>query len=409
MNLEMKELQLLHLLNKTVGSSLEINKILQQIVEIVRDITGGDSCFIYLLDQKRKRLVLKASWKKHSRILDQISVKLGEGITGWVAQAKTPVSIAYKAYNDSRFKYFPRLPEDKFEAFLSVPVISNDKLIGVINVQHAKPHEYTETEIALAATAAQYAGVSIINARLYEEARKKNSQLEALFQISQSLVSNKYFEEILTFIATTTAEIVKVSVCSIMLINGDKKSFRFKAISCPDQVYHRDISIPIQSTVCGQTYRTSRPVYVADVRRESKFALPDFAKKYNLCSMLSVPMMCKNEMMGVVNVYTVKPHEFSEEEISLLQAVANHAAAAIHHTRLAQEIDKTKNDLMTHKKLQRAKSILINNYKISEEEAHRLILKKSMDLGRPLLEIAEAIITGAIVRPGMNDLTGDAE
>lgn len=398
MDLKTRELHLLHTLNKTVGSSLEINQILQQILEIVRDITGGESCFIYLLDHQRKRLILKASWNKHNHILGRISVKLGEGITGWVAEEKEIVAISEKAYLDPRFKYFPRLPEDQFEAFLSVPLIAKDKVIGVINVQHAQPHNYSEAEITLVDTAAQYAGVSIVNARLYEEARKKASQLEALFRISQSLVSDQYLDEILTFIATMAAKVVKVEVCSIMLVNEDKKTFCFKAISCPDKVYHSNIDLPVDSTVCGQTYFQQKPTYVADVKKEAKFALPDFAKKYDLCSMLSVPMLCKNKMVGVINVYTKKAHLFSEEEINLLQVIVNHAAAAIHHTQLAQEVVKVKQDLLARKKLQRAKSILMKEYHFSEEDAHRLMLRKSMDLGKPLAEIADIIINNADIK-----------
>jgi GAF domain-containing protein len=397
MDLEARELKLLHILNKTVGSSLKINEVLQQIVEVVRDITGGDSCFIYLLDEQKRRLILKASWNKRQHILGKISVKLGEGITGWVAEAKTIVTIPEKAYEDPRFKYFPRLPEDQFEAFLSVPLIAKDKLIGVINVQHAQTHQFTETEITLVDTAAQYAGVSIINARLYDETRKKAVQLEALFHISESLVSDKYLEEILTFIATMAAEIVKVEVCSLMLVNEDKQTFCFKAISCPDKVYHCDINLPIESAASGQTYLFQKPTYVPDVKKEAKFALPDFAQKYDLCSMLSVPMLCKNKMVGVANVYTKKPHLFTEEEINLLQVIVNHAAVAIHHTQLAREVVKVKQDLLARKKLQRAKSILMKEYNFSEEDAHRLLLRKSMELGKPLAEIAEVIITGAAI------------
>jgi GAF domain-containing protein len=223
--------------------------------------------------------------------------------------------------------------------------------------------------------------------------------LEALFQISQSLVSDKYFEEILTLIAAAAAEIVRARVCSIMLVAEDKKSFCFKAISCPDQVYHCDINLPIQSTVCGQTYLSQQPTYVPDIKKETRFALPEFAQKYELCSMLSIPMVCKNKIVGVVNVYTSKHHNFSEEEIEILQAVSNHAAATIYHTKLAQEVAKTKNDLLTHKRMQRAKSILMKDYQISEDNAHRLLLKKSMDSGKPLLEIAEIIIAGAAIKP----------
>lgn len=106
-----------------------------------------------------------------------------------------------------------------------------------------------------------------------------------------------------------------------------------------------------------------------------------------------------NKMVGVINVYTKKAHLFSEKEINLLQVIVNHAAVPIHHTQLAQEVVKVKQDLLARKKLQRAKSILMKEDHFSEEDAHRFLLRKSMDMGKPLAEIADIIINNAEIKP----------
>jgi GAF domain-containing protein len=399
MDLENRELQLLRTLNQTIGSSLDLAKILHQIVDIVMEITQGDSCLIYLLSRGKKRLILKASSNRHSDLLGKIAIKMGEGITGVVAQDKSIIAIPRRAYDDPRFKAFPQLPEDRYEAFLSVPLVAKGNVIGVINVQHLQEHDFTEAEIALVDTAAQYAGASMMNARLYEETRKKARQLEALANISRRLVSGQLFEETLTFIASTAAEIAKMQVCSIMLLSEDQRSFNFRAIACPDRAYHGTIQMPMAHTACGQACQTRRPVYIRDVKKDAHYALPELAQAYNLCSMLSIPMLLKEKAIGVVNVYTQTPHQFTDEEIQLLQAIANHAAATIYHAQLAKEIVQSKNDLATQKKLQRAKGILMKDYHISEDEAHKLLLHKSMNLGKPLSAIAETIILGAEIRP----------
>lgn len=399
MDLQARELQLLRTLNQMVGSSLELEKILLQIVNIVREITKGDSCLIYLLGRGGKKLILKASSNiKRAELLGKITMKVGEGITGAVAQDRSLVAISQRAYDDPRFKAFPNLPEDRYEAFLSVPVIAKDKVIGVINVHHHLEHQFSDAEITLVGTAAQYAGASILNARLYKEMCKKAQQLEALADISRILVSDRLFEDTLTFIAETAAEIAKVQVCSIILLDNEKNAFCFKAIACPDQVYHCKIEIAVEKMACGEVCRTKKPVYVPDVKREIKYGWPELAQRYDLCSMLSVPMLLKEKVVGVVNVYTQAPHRFDSEEIRMLQVIANHAAATIYHAQLAKEIVQTKTDLATQKKLQRAKGILMKESHISEEEAHKLLLKKSMMLGKPLATIAETIILGAEIR-----------
>ena len=105
-------------------------------------------------------------------------MKMGEGITGWVASQKQPVAISKGASKDGRFKYFRSLPEDLFEAFLSVPIISKRGVVGVINVQHKKSHEHSETEINLLTAVGKLVGGSVENAMLVEEASVLKEALE---------------------------------------------------------------------------------------------------------------------------------------------------------------------------------------------------------------------------------------
>ena len=108
--------------------------------------------------------------------------------------------------------------------------------------------------------------------------------------------------------------------------------------------------------------------------------------------MIAVPMIVKDKAIGVINVYTQEPHNFSREEINVLQLVANQSAVAVENTKLVEEALKAREALETRKLIERAKGILIRMFKFSEEEAHRMIHKKSMDTCRSMKQIAEAII-----------------
>jgi uroporphyrinogen-III synthase len=95
-----------------------------------------------------------------------------------VAENREPVAIAKNAAGDTRFKAFNDLPEDRFEAFLSVPLLSRGKLVGVINVQHRKPHEHTQREIQLLSTIGFLVGAEIEMARLEMEREELSDRLE---------------------------------------------------------------------------------------------------------------------------------------------------------------------------------------------------------------------------------------
>ena len=393
-----EELSLLYKISHTVSSSLDLNEVLSQVIDIVLRESGGDSIFLYLLDRQNKELVLRASKNPHPRMLGKIKLKIGEGITGWVARENKPVAISRNASDDPRFKFFHNLPEDRYQAFLSVPVINKGMVIGVINIQHKKPHEYSESTISLIKTIADQIGSAIENARLYDEMKKKALQVEALSALSEKIASNLYLKEILQLIVTMTAELIQSKICSIMLLNPDKKELIIEATQSLSQEYMSKPNISVNNSISGRAILQKRPVSVLDVTREPDFLYPEMARKEGLCSLLSVPMMVKEDVIGIINCYTEKPHDFSEEETAIVQAVANQAAIAIQNTHLMEELVETKKALETRKVLEKAKGILMKELNIDEDTAHKMIHKKSMDSCKPVKEIAEAIILAWEIR-----------
>jgi len=172
-----QELKILYEIIGTISYNLDLKDVLERIVEIVTSATKADSCFLYLVNDKE--LILRASKNPHPKDIGNVRLKIGEGITGWVAEKQELVSLGRKAYEDERFKFFNNLPEDKYEAFLSAPIIYKDKLLGVINVQHKRARKYKAAEIALIETVARATGGAIENARLFTETEALKDALES--------------------------------------------------------------------------------------------------------------------------------------------------------------------------------------------------------------------------------------
>jgi signal transduction protein with GAF and PtsI domain len=154
-----------------MSGAAPLQELLADVVEFVTSVVKCDSCLIYVLDGEE--LVLRASKNPHPEAVDRLKLRLGQGITGWVAEHKEPVLIPRDASSDPRSKLFNELPEDRFEAFLSVPLVSRGRLVGVINVQNRDPHHYSEREIGLVATIGFLVGAETEMARL----EGRNSQL----------------------------------------------------------------------------------------------------------------------------------------------------------------------------------------------------------------------------------------
>src|SRR2546421_10241830 len=145
----LSQLALLHRVSGIVSSDMSLKKMLDELVGLVVGVTNCDACLVYLLEASRAEIVLCASQLPHTREIGKIRLKIGEGVTGWVAKHQSVVALSSRAWGDPRFKSFASLPEDTYEAFLSVPLISSGQIIGVINVHHKDPREHTREEVAL--------------------------------------------------------------------------------------------------------------------------------------------------------------------------------------------------------------------------------------------------------------------
>lgn len=172
-----RELKVIYEVTEMVAS-LDLEEILGKIVKIATRLTNADSCLIYLYDEKKKTLILRASKNPHPKMLGKIKMRVGEGITGWVARERKPVAISEYAGSDPRFKFFSNLPEDRYEAFLSVPILNKRGVVGVVNIQHEKRHEYSDNEILLLTAVGKIVGGVVENARLVEESLALKEALE---------------------------------------------------------------------------------------------------------------------------------------------------------------------------------------------------------------------------------------
>jgi signal transduction protein with GAF and PtsI domain len=156
--------ELLHEIGIRLASADGFHEVLSRVVEFASVLVKCDSCLIYVLEGED--LVLRASKNSHPDVVDRLRLRLGQGITGWVAEHQEPVAVSENAALDPRFQFFHELPEDTYQAFLSVPLMCRGRVMGVINLQHRQHHVYRRREIRLISTIGFLVGAEIELARL---------------------------------------------------------------------------------------------------------------------------------------------------------------------------------------------------------------------------------------------------
>jgi len=223
-------------------------------------------------------------------------------------------------------------------------------------------------------------------------------QINALTKISKAIASDVYLEDILRLIVTVTAEIMDSNICSLMLIDEKKNELVIRATQSISEEYNKKPPLKIGEGVAGKAAKENKPMVIKDVTKEREYKHKDIAKKEGLCSLLCVPLAVRGKVIGVINCYTSKPHDFTETEINILTTIANEAAVAIENAELIVKGKVIQEELETRKRIERAKGILIRDEGLTEEQAYLKIRKYSMDNRKTMREVAEAIILATDIK-----------
>ena len=320
---------------EATGHVVSTDDLLPLIAEVAMQVTGTESALIYLFNDSRDTLILRAASEPQFRdSVGKLRVKVGEGITGWVAREKQHVALSSEAWTDERFKFVADLQEDRYQSILSVPLLWRGEVLGVINVRTGAPHDYTKTQVqSLSSIASQIAG-AIQASRRFRSAEKRASHLSTVAEVSNTITSNLYLEEILQLAVAATAQTMNFKIVALRLVDEDKGQLVLKAVHAATKTYARSENIALGEGLAGKSVESGRVLTVRDVKTSPDYKMVDLAREENLTSLACVPLKVRDHVIGVLNCYTERPHEFTEDEIAVLQTLGNQVAVAIENAKL---------------------------------------------------------------------------
>jgi GAF domain-containing protein/sugar diacid utilization regulator len=356
--MQIQENKLLNEVISTVGSTLRLDEVLRHLVDIVVRATDCQSAFIYLYNKDNDRLVLESTTEKHRHLVGKIALGLGEGIAGWVALHRKSVFLKDGTLDDPRFRYFPELEEEKFQSMMTVPIITkNHTLVGVITVQAAVPHEFTEQHHTFISYTAALVGNAIENAQLYENTQRKLRILTSLSVLSQTISSGLYLDDMLRSLASLTVQIMEVDLCVIMLMDQAREreaeasrqarrlTVRASAPSLSDRTQFQAIDVDRfalerlrekNEAAALQREFVSGPHDIESENHALERLNPLKDTQYR--ALISTPLIAGTEQLGLINCYTNRQRRFSAEDQTLLTTVANQAAIAIKNSYLVNQL-----------------------------------------------------------------------
>ncbi|MCP4359533.1 MAG: GAF domain-containing protein [Chloroflexi bacterium] len=390
---------------RALSAAWDLDSTLDLIAHKTTEVMHVDSCSIYLLDPDGELLRLQASTGLAKRAVGRATLKVGAGMTGYAVERNQPIHAA-DAQHNPHFKWVDETDEMPFCSLLAVPLTIEADVIGAMNVQTKRPYTFHNADIEILSLIGDLAAGALAKAQLYDKQRRQIADMQALAQVSEVVTSPQYLDDILDVVTEMAAQVMHTAVCSIFLLNDAGTHLELRSARHHSNLYRHRPPLPAGDGIIGQVIQSGRPIYVPDVRSDTRYLSQELAREEGLISLLAVPLSVRDRVIGVLNGYTAVSHRFSEEQQIWFATLANQTALAIENARLVTNTaivremhHRIKNNLQTVAmlmQLQIPDAERLNTREVLETNIHRIrsiaaVHEVLSDKGFRLVDVKEVI------------------
>lgn len=333
--------------SRVTAETLDLDKLLASVASIVKQVVPYDLLAILLYFEKNQVLRIRYSIGHREELVRGLEITLGEGIVGAAAHSREPI-VVDDVRRDPR--YLNAL--DAVRSELAVPMLSRNKLVGVIDLQSTRERAYSEHDRSIIRLIGTRVASSIENARLYRRVDRQHRTLQTLTQLSQRFSSILDLDELLGKIAESVRTLVNYDAFSIYLVDAENQVLRHRFSVRYDQRVQLD-NIPLGKGITGAAAEARAPVRVRNIAEDPRY----IASHTDILSEIAVPLVMQDRVVGVLDLESDRLGFFTEDHQQALTLLAPQIASSIENARLYEELaqreQRMDTDLKAARKLQR--------------------------------------------------------
>jgi PAS domain S-box-containing protein len=331
---QLQELAILHSVSLAASNALQIDKLIEQVTNIIGDALYPDNFGILLFDWVTNTLKPHSSYRGTTRENLARLLPLTQGIRGKVASTGKPIRLGDVAKESAYFEV-----TDGVQSELCVPIISRNQVIGVINTESKKQNAYSERDERLFITIAHTLATATDRLRSFDEARQRATELEALYQASRSLALSLEPEIIARNLIITMDEMLGYEFAAVHLLEEPTQLLVPLAISPKaqdlenyekDKEFFANERVQLGFGIVGWVAQHGRPFRTGDVTKEPLYV----GIFKNIQSELCVPLIARGKVIGTLNIESRDLDAYTDRDENLLTALANSAAIAFENASL---------------------------------------------------------------------------
>jgi len=318
---------------RDISGSLNLDDLLKRAVNLIRERYNFYHAGIFLIDVPGEFAVIREATGEAGSQMKRSGHKLGVGsksIVGYVAGRGEPLIVNDTA-NDSTYYANPLLPETHAEA--AIPLKVGERIVGVLDVQSVHAFVFTENNLGTFQTLADQLAIAVVNSELFAETQEYLSQHRLLHHITSTAASGTTLEEALDSAVSGLQVTLGGDRVSILMHELEGKFLEVKA-SVGYSLDVEKIRIPIGSGITGWVAEHRRLLRVDNVKEDVRY----IQASPNTRSELAVPLLYRNEILGVLNVESEQVGAYNENDEEMLGTLGGSLAAIIANARLVEQV-----------------------------------------------------------------------
>ena len=315
-------------ISETLTKSPQPEELLSQILSASLAASGADEGSLMLLDERTNLLKVKVGSGLPQEVYEKVSIKLGEGIAGVVAQKGMPMLLGRKDSNLSL-----SAGKRRIKSSLSIPMKVMEKTIGVLNLNITKEdRSFTRKDQSLLSVLATVAAISLEHAGLSSITKRNIEEMVLLNKLGEALGRSFSIEEILDLAMNTIKEVMEIDVLSLAFFLDNKPKIRLvshRPLAGSVKEHLKNDLLSLLSDLTGIENISDEMTLSTDVKNPG---LPE--EKEAIRSQFSLPLVTKANIIGVIRINSFSIHKFSEQNIRFLATIAPQIAISLENAKI---------------------------------------------------------------------------
>jgi len=315
----------------------DLNTTLNVLARNVTKIMGVKGCNIRILDEKKQTLEIVAAFGLSTEYLKKGPIKIKEHLVDQKILKGKAISTK-DVTKEPHVLYLEQAIKEGIKSVLSVPLMADDRPIGVVRIYTSEEHIFTREEIERLEALASLGGILADRAKIWDE-------MNALVRISRSVNSSLSLSEVLQTIVENAAKVLGMKAASLRLLDEERKVLKVVAAYGLSKTYLEKGPVEVEKSLIDRECLKCKVINVRDIRKEKRLQYHDELMKEGIMALLSLPLTVRGASIGVLRVYTSNPYTFNQSEIDFLSALSCQGAIAIDNARLFEHIKKEYKEL----------------------------------------------------------------